>query len=98
MTERGEKILLIVSFAALLAVVAARDCFRMRVPGRPGIADQEKMLRDADDWIVGDSNVYPNPVSRVALANTRFGPIPALPALRQVTRGGAVPVQINNEV
>lgn len=96
--ERNSTILLIFSLGALTAVVASHKHFGMKLPGKPAIADNERMLHDADDLIVGDSNVIPNPVSRVALSNTRFGPLPGMPPLRRVSRGGRVMAQIlNNE-
>ena len=96
-TQRRDTIILILASAALVAVICSR-CNGLRLAGRPAVADQEHMLASADDWIVGDSNTLTNPVSRSSLANTRWGPLPGMPSLRQASRGGPVPrVAIHNE-
>lgn len=95
------KLIILITLVAVFVTVLA--CTRggllsMKAHTKPGIADNEDMHDAADSAIVGDSNVIPNPVSRVALANTRFltGPL-GLTMLRQTNIGRSLAgVQINN--
>lgn len=80
---------LVVVFITVLACTKG-GLLSLKADTKPGIADNEDMHAAADDMIVGDSNVYPDPVSRVALANTRYitGPL-GMPMLRQTNVGNA---------
>lgn len=97
-----ERLIILICFVAVLVtvyLVQFKGLLAMKPPAHAGIADNEKMHTDADSEIVGCSNTIPNPVSRVALANTRFltGPL-AMPMLRQTSIGRGIAAHIaNNE-
>lgn len=96
----SERFIMLLAFIATLVVVfliCSKGLVGPKPPGHAGIADNETMHADADSEIVGDSNITPDPVSRVALANTRFltGPL-CMPMLRQTNIGGRVRAGILN--
>lgn len=94
---------LIILFTLVVVFITVLACTKggllsLKSDAKPGIADNEDMHASADDMIVGDSNVIPDPVSRVALANTRFltGPL-GMAMLRQTTVGREVSAEILNQ-
>lgn len=100
MSERAEKIAIILAAAGLLAVV----CSRGKIMRAVSFNSQKNItsptaenLANVDSLLVGDSGtIYTDPVSPTRFANTRFVPcIPTMPArLRQTTVGHSVPSQI----
>jgi hypothetical protein len=98
MTRREGIIIFMAFVAAFAAVVLCGGKIALHTKTHPAVADNEDMIISADDEIVGASNTRPNPVSRLALANTRFltGPL-GMPMLRRTNVGGTVSAHILND-